>query len=194
MFTEWKQPKMTLVWVARKYHAIDQQPKHEPDFFGAKHISTKSSHMHPGHDFSNCVEVGPGLWRDKICHFLPDAPPGSGDNETHSEYFIDYDKFYEALQAIYGIRDKFLHLLHSSEFRLVCPDLLPLSPAKGRRAVIIHFTWYRMHSEVFAVLPEIEKVLIPFNPKPHYGKHIFINFTALTMVSSKASLERTLSP
>ena len=46
-----------------------------------------------------------------------------------------------------------------------------MSPAKGTSAHIgIHFTWYRKHAQIVAVLPKIEATLHKFNVKPHVGK------------------------
>ena len=98
---------MDSVWVARKYYEDAKAPHFQPEFFNAKHIIGPNIHPVPLQDPSACVTVGTGLWQNKIYHFLPDAPPSSAGNETHTEYFVGYEHFYEALNALYGIRDKF---------------------------------------------------------------------------------------
>jgi hypothetical protein len=57
------------------------------------------------------VTVGSGLWKDKIYHFLPDKPPSSAGEEMHSEFFVPYKNFREAIEALYLIRDSFKHLV-----------------------------------------------------------------------------------
>jgi hypothetical protein len=45
---------------------------------------------------------------------------------------------------------------------MVAEDDIPMSPARGKTVVGIHFTWKRMHNEVLQVLPLIEYVLERF--------------------------------
>lgn len=106
--------------------------------------------MHPvrGRDSTPCVYVGSGSWKEKIYHFFPDAPPSSGGDESHSEYFIPFEHFKEALDALYEIRDTFRHLVQTTELRFVCADNIPMSPAKGKNVVGFHMTWFRKHDEI----------------------------------------------
>ena len=102
---------MTSVWQATKFYKDEECPAYQETFYNAQHIDTK--HIHPvrGRDPSPCVFVGSGSWREKIYHFFPDAPPSSGGDESHTEYFIPYDRFKEALDALYEIREHFIHLV-----------------------------------------------------------------------------------
>jgi xylitol oxidase len=75
------------------------------------------------------------------------------------------------MNVLYSIRDTFMHLVQVSEVRMVAPDDIPMSQAKGTSPMIgIHTTWYRKHAQIVAALPKIEKALEKFNVKPHFGK------------------------
>lgn len=75
------------------------------------------------------------------------------------------------MEALFKNREKFNHLVQVTEVRMVKADNIPMSPAKGQKDHIgIHFTWWRKHDEIVKVLPYVEKILTPFNVKPHYGK------------------------
>ena len=110
---------MSSVWVAHKYYREQDCPKFEQNYFKAEHITTKNVHPVRGRDATPCVFVGSGSWKEKIYHFFPDAPPSSGGDESHTEYFIPYKHFKEALDALYEIRDTFRHLVQVSELRFV---------------------------------------------------------------------------
>jgi xylitol oxidase len=52
----------------------------------------------------------------------------------------------------------------------VAADELWMSPQYGRDTVAIHFTWHRDQKRVEQLLAELEAVLAPFGPRPHWGK------------------------
>lgn len=81
VFTDWKDRKMTTIWVGKKFEVGETPPKKEETFFGAPHITTPSKHMIPTEDPTNCVTVGPGSWKNKIIHFLPEGQPSASGNE-----------------------------------------------------------------------------------------------------------------
>ena len=165
---------MNSVWVGRKYMPDQKVPEHVQKYFGATHINTPNIHPVPGRDSSPCVVTGPGVWKEKIYHFLPDKPPSSAGEELQSEYFVKYSDFIQVVKEIYAIRDKFRHLVQITEMRMCAGDDIPMSPARGNQAFIgIHFTWYRKYEEVLKVIPEIEGVLDKYKIKPHVGK-IFV--------------------
>ena len=169
-FCTWKNREMTSVWVGKKYYNGDSLPLKEKEYFGASHITGNRIHPVPGRDSSVNVTTGIGKWRDKIYHFLPDKPPSSAGEEIQTEFFVPYECFIEAIEALYLIKDKFQHLVQVSEFRMVLNDNLPMSPAKHQTCIGIHFTWWRKHDEILDVLPLIENTLSKFNVKPHFGK------------------------
>ncbi|XP_066928285.1 alditol oxidase-like [Clytia hemisphaerica] len=169
-FCTWKTREMSSVWVGKKYYEGDPLPVKEIEYFGAKHITGNRIHPVPGRDSSVNVTTGVGKWRDKIYHFLPDKPPSSAGNEIQTEFFVPYEHFINAMEALYLIKDKFQHLVQVSEFRMVLEDNLPMSPAKHQTCIGIHFTWWREHDKILSVLPLIESTLSKFNVKPHFGK------------------------
>ena len=109
-FTNWRERKMTSVWVGKKYYPNETAPPYEAEYFGAKHIATPNIHPVPGRDSDPCVVVGNGLWKDKIYHFLPDKPPSSAGDEIQTEFFVKYEDFIAAMEALYSIRDSFAHI------------------------------------------------------------------------------------
>ena len=139
-------------------------------YYGAKHIETPKIHPVPGRDSSPCVTHGEGPWRQKIYHFLPDMPPSSAGDELQTEYFVPFDSFISAMNDLYEQRHHFNHLVQVTEIRMALGDDLPMSPLKGRTCIGVHFTWFRKHEEVLAVLPLIEKTLEKYTVKPHFGK------------------------
>jgi len=161
---------MSTVWCGHKFAQDEELARIGKTFYGAEHITEQRVHPVRGRDSTPCVTVGPGLWREKIYHFLPDQPPSSDGEEVQTEYFVAYKDFRAAMEVLYSIRHKFNHLVQVTECRMACADNIPMSPAKGLAVVGIHFTWYRKHSEIIKVLPEIEAALKRFNPKVHFGK------------------------
>ena len=45
-----------------------------------------------------------------------------------------------------------------------------LSPCRDRDSVAIHFTWKQDWDAVKKLLPRIEELLSPYQPRPHWGK------------------------
>jgi xylitol oxidase len=98
-----------------------------------------------------------------------DHTPSAGD-ELQSEYFVPREHAVEAFLALDGLRDRIAPLIQVSEVRTVAADDLWLSMASGRPSVALHFTWKPEWDAVSALLPSIETVLRPFEPRPHWGK------------------------
>lgn len=169
-FCNWDNKEMSSVWVGKKFLKGEVVPAKEQTYYGAKHIQKSTSHPVPGRDSSVCVTPGEGLWREKIYHFLPDRPPSSDGDELQTEFFIPYEVFVKAMNELFELRSHFAHLVQVSELRMCAADNMPMSPAKGRTCIGLHFTWYRKQEEVLAVIPLIEKTLSKYNVKPHLGK------------------------
>jgi len=102
---------MTTVWCGFKYAQPHRQPGVESMFYGAHHIGQERVHPVKGRDASPCVNVGPGLWREKLYHFRPDAPPSSDGDEVQSEFYVPYKDFRKVLESLYEIRHVFKHLV-----------------------------------------------------------------------------------
>lgn len=112
----------------------------------------------------------PGRWLDRLPHFTPDGYPSSGGDELQSEYFVDRSNAIAALVALRTMGDRIDPHLRGTEIRSVAADDLWLSPCVGRDCLSIGFTWKKHPEQVAALLPEIEAVLAPFEPTPHWGK------------------------
>ena len=174
LFFTWTERKMSSAWVGKRYAPNEEPPTFEAEYFGAKHVDTPDKRIHPlpGVDPSDCVPYGNGIWREKIYLFMPDTPLATLGSELQSEFFLKYDDFIEAMNAMYKIKDTFNHLVFASEIRMVAGDNIPLSPAKGQPKGVLglHFTWKSREKEILKVLPLIEQTLEPFQAKPHPGK------------------------
>jgi hypothetical protein len=92
---------MDSVWIGRR----DTDKIAQNNFFGATPIKGASINPLPKQDASACISTGKGLWKDKIYHFLPDKEPSANGNEIQSEYFIKYENYVDALNALYQIRE-----------------------------------------------------------------------------------------
>ena len=81
-----------------------------------------------------------------------------------------------AVKALYNIRNEFKHLIQVSEFRVMKGCDIPMSPARGVGPTVgFHFTWVRNHNELVRVLPKLEKELMAFGARPHFGKLFVLN-------------------
>jgi xylitol oxidase len=126
----------------------------------------------PGADPTFCTEqLGvPGPWCDRLPHFRAGFTPSAGE-EIQSEWFVARR---DGIAAITALREelgsRIRPLLYVSETRTVAADELWMSPHYGRDSIGIHFTWHREPEAVRALCPEIERVLEPFAPRPHWGK------------------------
>ena len=54
-----------------------------------------------------------------------------------------------------------------------------MSTCYEQLSLAIHFTWKSDKEAVFNLLPEIEKRLAPFEPRPHWGKLFFMGSKTL---------------
>ena len=76
-----------------------------------------------------------------------------------------------AIEAVPAIaRDAPTAAAQVSEIRTVAADRLWMSPQYGRDTVAVHFTWKPEQERVERALVEVERVLDPFGPRPHWGK------------------------
>ena len=166
LFTTWVGDTIPTVWLKSRMDA----PAPPPDLLGATRQPV-GRHMIPDQPASNTTELGgvPGPWNDRLAHFKLGFTPSNGD-ELQSEYLVPRDRAIEALSAIRGLRDAIAPLLHVTEVRTMSADTLWLSGAYNTDAVAIHFTWKKLPTEVAAVLPAIEALLLPLGARPHWGK------------------------
>ncbi|PRY70171.1 xylitol oxidase [Glaciihabitans tibetensis] len=111
----------------------------------------------------------PGPWSDRLAHFKLGYTPSNG-NELQSEFLVPREHVVDALTGLRTLGDRIAPLLLISELRTMAADSLWLSGAFGRATVGIHFTWKMLPTEVYALLPEIEALLLELGGRPHWGK------------------------
>lgn len=164
LFTDWREPGFRQVWVKRR----TDQPA--VDFPWAA-PAAEPLHPVPGMPAANCTEqLGvPGPWHERLPHFRAEFTPSSGE-EIQSEYLVPRSAAVDALNAIDGIRAAVAEVLQTCEVRTIAADPQWLSPAHARDSVALHFTWVRDEAAVLRVVRELEAVLEPFDPRPHWGK------------------------
>jgi len=169
LFTDWQKQRVNEVWLKVRE---DAAPRFDarPEFFGAK---LAARNLHPIAEISpeNCTEqMGvPGPWYERLPHFRMGFMPSAG-KELQSEYFVPRQHAIEAILAVERLREKLSPHLLISEIRTIAADDFWMSTAYKRHSVAIHFTWKQDWPAVGKLLPEIERELAPFEPRPHWGK------------------------
>ena len=111
----------------------------------------------------------PGPWYERLPHFRMGFTPSAG-KELQSEYFVAREHAIEAILAVERLREQVAPYLMISEIRTIAADDLWMSPCYKQHCVTIHFTWKQDWPSVSRLLPVIERELVPFNPRPHWGK------------------------
>ena len=111
----------------------------------------------------------PGPSAERLPHFRCDFTPSGGD-ELQSEYAVPCVHAVAAVRALRTLGPMLAPLLLTSEIRAVAADSYWLCPFSERDSVCLHFTWKPLAEDVHAALLEIESVLAPFEPRPHWGK------------------------
>ena len=149
----------------------DPSTPERPDLFGARAADGPRNPV-PGADPAFCTEqLGvPGPWCDRLPHFRAGFTPSAGA-EIQSEWFVAREDGIAAITALREqLGERIRPLLFISETRTIAADELWMSPHYGRDSIGIHFTWHREVEAVGAMCAEVEQVLAPFAPRPHWGK------------------------
>jgi xylitol oxidase len=169
LFTDWQHHQATQVWIKRRL-APEDKNQWQPEFYGAR-LATEKLHPITGHDPEPCTEQQgvPGPWYERMPHFRMNFTPSSG-RELQTEYFVPRDRGYQAILAVEKLREQITPLLFVTELRTIAADHLWMSMAYQRPSLAIHFTWKPEWPEVRKLLPQIEKQLEPFAPRPHWAK------------------------
>ncbi len=167
LFTDYTNKNISEVWIKSKSADLNTI---KPEFYGAK-LASKNLHPIEALDAINCTEqMGvEGPWYERMPHFRMGFTPSSG-KELQSEFFIPIDHAYKGLMAIEALKDKIVPHLMITEIRAIAADDLWMSPFYKKTCIAFHFTWKQEIPEVMALLPQIEKALEPFAPRPHWGK------------------------
>ncbi len=178
LFTDWQEERFNQVWLKQ---TITEQDAVElnTDFYGAE-LANVNLHPISGHGAEHCTEqlgvLGP--WHDRLAHFKMNFTPSSG-KELQSEYILSRHHISDAMKKLNGLRDEIAPLLLVSELRSIKADDLWMSMNYKQDSIGIHFTWKDLWNEVKLVLPKIEAVLEPFQPRPHWGKLFTMDPTKL---------------
>ncbi len=177
LFTDWRDKKISEVWVKQKVAEASVQM--EADFYGAT-AATKNIHPFLAQSAECCSEqMGmPGPWYDRLPHFKMDFNPSAGE-ELQSEFFVPRENAVAAILAIEKLNDQIFPHLFISEIRAIAADDFWMSPCYHQDSVAIHFTWKPHVKEVMELIPKIEGTLAAFNGKPHWGKLFTMNPKAL---------------
>ena len=139
--------------------------------FGATEVREPRNPV-PGADPAFCTaQLGePGPWCERLPHFRAGFTPSAG-TEIQSEWFVSREDGIAALDALREeLGARIQPLLYVSETRTIAADALWMSPQYNRDSVGIHFTWHREPEPVRELCGEVERVLAPFSPRPHWGK------------------------
>lgn len=167
LFTDWQSDTINEVWVKAKDEDNFAAPV---DWYGAK-VAVKNMHPIAALSAENCTEqMGvAGPWYERLPHFKMGFTPSSGV-ELQAEFFVARQQAFDAIMAVNTIADKIGPHLFITEIRTIAADELWLSPCYKQDSVAIHFTLKQDIPKVMHLIPQIEKVLEPFHPKPHWGK------------------------
>lgn len=169
VFTDWQRGNAGEVWIKRR---VDQGGAAAPPpmFHGAT-LATKKMHPIPEHPAEACTDQlnVPGPWYERLPHFKLNFTPSSGQ-ELQTEFFVPFERGYEAIRAVETLRDKITPHLFITELRAIAADNLWMSMAYQRPSLAIHFTWKPESRAVEGLLPEIEAKLAPFQARPHWAK------------------------
>ena len=139
--------------------------------YGARSPPPSTATRSSGSIAVNCTpQLGiAGPWSERLPHFRMGFTPSSGD-EIQSEFHVPRRHAVGAIDAVRGIASAIRPVILVSEIRTVAADSLWMSPQYGQDTVAIHFTWGPEPSAVRRALAEVERVLAPFEARPHWGK------------------------
>ena len=169
LFTDWQGGKAGEVWIKRR---VDQGGAAAPaaEFFGAR-VATRKLHPILDHNAEACTDqlnlVGP--WYERLPHFKLNFTPSSGQ-EIQTEFFVPFERGYEAVRAVETLKDEITPHLFITELRAIAADDLWMSMAYKRPSLAIHFTWKPETEAVLRVVPLIEAKLKAFGARPHWAK------------------------
>ena len=140
MFTDWRAPRLTQLWI--KSLAEDGTPPvTEEPWFTATPAPAPRNPV-PGLSADNSTgQLGvPGPWFERLPHFRPEFTPSAGD-ELQTEYLLPAGYAVDAVHALQRVRDRVAPMLRIGEIRTIAGDELWLSPAYRQDSVAFHFTW-----------------------------------------------------
>lgn len=169
LFTDWQNSRVGELWIKRR---VDQGGASKPPahFYNAS-LATRKLHPILDHPAEACTDqlnaVGP--WYERLPHFKLNFTPSSGQ-ELQTEFFVPFNRGYEAIRAVETLRELITPHLYITELRAIAADDLWMSMAYERPSLAIHFTWKLESNAVLNLLPQIEAKLAPFGARPHWAK------------------------
>ncbi len=168
LFTDWAGERVNQVWV--KHRVGDPAGSPEGPWLGGT-LADGPRHPVPGMSatYATAQQGRPGPWHERLPHFRMEFTPSSGE-ELQTEYFVAREQAAAAVAALAGIRERIASVLQICEIRTIAADGLWLSPHYRRDSVGLHFTWLPDIAAVAPVVGQIERLLEPFAPRPHWGK------------------------
>ncbi|TVR70078.1 MAG: FAD-binding protein, partial [Sphaerobacteraceae bacterium] len=169
LFASWQEEEIEQLWI-KQIATPGQQTPVASTLFGAR-LATVTRHPSPGKPEGDCTEqLGtPGPWHERLPHFRMDAIGPHGD-DLQTEYFVNRKQATHALRALVQQRELIAPIIKTSEIRSMAGDDIWMSMAYGRDTVGIHFSWNADLNALMERLPELEEVLAPYDPRPHWGK------------------------
>lgn len=166
LFTTWQDDAVEQVWVK-------QRAQEEPADLSWAGAVPADGPRHPIAGMSPrwCTDqLGTtGPWYTRLPHFRLEFTPSSGE-ELQTEYLLPRRHAAAAIEVVRELRERVGPVLQISEIRTIAADDLWLSPAYERDSVAIHFTWIADPPAVLPVVGDVERALLPFGPRPHWGK------------------------
>jgi xylitol oxidase len=166
--TDFAGDDVDLLWVKSR---VDGSAAQMPaELFGSR-AATAKLHVTRGNDPMHCTpQLGePGPWCYRLPHFLLEFTPSSGA-EMQSEYLMDRGYAGSVIETLRELGPIIAPVLRSAEIRTVAADELWLSAAYEQDVFGVHFTWQPDSAAVMALVENIEAVLRPFRPRPHWAK------------------------
>lgn len=169
LFTDWQRERASEVWVKRR---VDQGGvEAAPAILYGAVLAEEKVHPILGEDPVRTTDQlnVVGAWYERLPHFKMEFTPSVG-REIQTEYFVPFERGYEAICAVESLRDEITPHLFVTELRAVAADDLWMSMNYERRSLALHFTWKAEPDAVSRIVPKIEAKLAPFQPRPHWGK------------------------
>lgn len=178
LFSHWNKDVVDQVWLKARL----DQPAPGTSFFGGSPADGEMSPVLGKVPFGTTGQLGvPGVWYDRLPHARIGSLPAEG-YEYQSEYFVARRDAPEAMRALKAVEGALHPALVVSEVRTVAADRLWLSTNYGSDSVGLHFSMVRDWAVVRAALEVIERALMPFHPRPHWGK-LFVMPAARVMAA-----------
>ena len=166
LFTHWNGDRVDQAWLKARAEA----PAPAPDFFGGHPALGEMSPVMGKDAAGTTAQQGvAGPWYDRLTHARIGALPSIG-YEYQSEFFVARRHAAAAMRAIRAIEAQLHPALVVSEIRTIAADDLWLSVSSGEDSVGFHFSWARDWPSVSKALAVLEAALMPFAPRPHWGK------------------------